>query len=300
MQPPRSFSLQILRFFSPQSQEHPPANTHTRLGAVGGLDCSHYGFWWKGEHKWGTEGLPALICCRHAQPRSGSAQERGVGLYSSQDLGDHAPLTEPPWGPHTWRCPKTPAWSCEPPGAGRSRRPRGRAGAHLPAPTCRGGSGAGARPRRCCGCERGRGERAEAAGHRRPRRHRTCQLLWKTSGRKAALLAAPGSGASAAWAPASQHSPPRRRQPGVGQVGWSRRGLTVRAPTPCPAPPLLCLRAPPPQQQLALPVPGFPKCAPKWRAACPACREGYGCPRDVPGLALGGGGAGRALLRETR
>lgn len=89
VRPPHSFSLQILPFFSPQSQEHPPANTHTWLGTVGGLRCSHYGFWWKGEQIWGREGLPPLICCRDAQPRSGSAPEGMGGIVQPPVLTTH-------------------------------------------------------------------------------------------------------------------------------------------------------------------------------------------------------------------
>lgn len=179
--------------------------------------------------------LPRCSAPLRTSPGGGGRARTAPGAHHAPGTAVTArPSLSRPGVPTPGTAHKRPAGSSEPPWSRQvPAAPGGRAGAHLPAPTCRGGSGAGARPRRCCGCERGRGERAEAAGHRRPRRQRTCQLLWKTAGRKAALLAAPGSGASAAWAPASQHSPPRRRQLGVAQVGWSRRGL-LRRHTACP------------------------------------------------------------------
>lgn len=99
--------------FPLQSQEHPPANIHAWLGAVGGLDCSHYGFWWKGEQKAERGSHPSFAAAMFSpaqdQPRMG-----WVGSYSpwcsprTRDHGDHTPLIESPWGPHTWCCPKTP------------------------------------------------------------------------------------------------------------------------------------------------------------------------------------------------
>lgn len=75
--------------FAPQSQEHSPADIHTWLGGLGGLDCSHYGFWWKSEQRCGREGLPPHIYCRDAQPRSGPAQEGVGGLVQPLVLTTH-------------------------------------------------------------------------------------------------------------------------------------------------------------------------------------------------------------------
>lgn len=61
--------------FPLQSQEHPPANIHARLGAVGGLDCSCYGFWWKGEQRAERGSHPSfaavMLSPAQDQPRTG-------------------------------------------------------------------------------------------------------------------------------------------------------------------------------------------------------------------------------------
>lgn len=171
----------------------------------------------------------------------------------------------------------TPPGPLSHPGAGRSLLPRGRrehpasgrcppACAYvpgreaMPALALAGGAavsgGAGSAPRPPPQVTRGRG------------RQRTCQLLWKTAGRKAALFAAPGSGASTAWARASRHSPPRggstagRRRPGVAQVGSSQGWGLFRQHGTCPNPgpitqPLICTQAPSPPATTGVDGPRF-------------------------------------------
>lgn len=199
-----------------------------------------------------------------------------------------------------------PAWSSEPP---RSRQVPAAPGAG-PVPTCpclragagavlalalagaaaaSGGAGSAPRPRVTGG--RGGREPASCFGKHQEEK----QLSWQPRAPVPALLGPPPASAA---------------RPADGSWGWPRwdgagggfSGSMVRAPTPCPAPPLLCLRAPPAQQQLALPVPGFPKCTPNGGAACPACREGYECPRDVHGSSTASTGWWRSqevLLRQT-
>lgn len=165
-----------------------------------------------------------------AQRRAGSARDAAAWITTAPSARP-SPVRATASAPkHPATTPKHPATSFEPctpqpchppPGPPRLRQPPSGAGAR---PRLRAGAGgdagaggaglraaAGSSPRRLPRVTGGRG------------RQRTCQLLWKTAGRKAALFAARGSGASAAWAGASLCSPPRggstAGKPREAQVG---------------------------------------------------------------------------------
>lgn len=240
---------QGLFFFFPQSRQHPPANIRARLKAAYGLDRTHSVLWMRPPCR---EDQPGWMQGQrggrtpHLLPRC-SAPLRirlGGGRWANKaPSAHHAPGTTVALDPSP-SCPGLPmpgaaqkhpvgtlepSWSRQVPAApaGTMSTPhRGRCPPAcvyvpgreaMPALALAGGAaasgGAGSAPRPPPRVMGGRGKQ------------RTCQLLWKTAGRKAALFAAPGSGASAAWARASRHSPPRggstggREWPGVAQVG---------------------------------------------------------------------------------
>lgn len=172
-----------------------------------------------------------------AQHQAGSARDAAAWITTAPSARP-SPVRATASAPkHPAATPKHPATSFEPctpqpchlpPGPPRLRQPPSGAGAR---PRLRAGAGgdagaggaglraaAGSSPRRLPRVTGGRG------------RQRTCQLLWKTAGRKAALFAARGSGASAAWAGASLRSPPRggstAGKPREAQVGCGFGGVS--------------------------------------------------------------------------